>query len=979
MATAHAELRISEHLTDSKRVCATSSHRWLVWFAVIAALLFTSTLATAQSSSSYLTAIGVPTFSTSVPVESGRIDVANGNLHLEIPLGGAFPQRGGSKFQASLVYDSAVWQVCCYVRSWVPTNMFYQQNGWRLVTSADTGIPNNSWSAQMCWSDAYQENMATEDDYKNFTWTAPDGTIHSFPIHTSIGVTNIDPTECPAGTTVSSGDAFATDGSGYHMFVTSQTNARVYAPDGTLVYAASSYGFHAPNDTNGNYYSTDATYNSRLQHDDPVDTLGRQLLSFSSSGSNDTITVLDAQGGTQSYTVVWETINVNTNFGVYTQYFGTISVIQEIDLPDGTKYQFSYDSGTSAGHYGLLTSMILPTGGTISYSYTNFTDAMGMIYRWISGRTTSGTGITGGTWSYTPAVISSCSSACTQQVKVTTPSGDDSVYSFNLSGGAWATQVQRYTGSSSSGTLLATTAQSYNYGTCPANVNCVDSSTTAYVVTGTETTTLPIPGGTNLNSSKRTSWDSSHNGNVTTIEEWNFYTGSLPPTADRTTTFAYLTGSNYTSRNIVNRPTSITVTNGSSATISQTLNSYDGSSLTSRTGRTGHDDTNYGTGMNYRGNLTQVQRLVTGSTYLTSSMTYDMLGNVLTSSDPNGNQIAYDYTDNFFDDTGNGSAPTTDNPSTPTNAYLKTATYPTVNSIAMTNSFGYYWGTGQIAKSIDPNSNATISHYYEFLNRPTSTSFPDGGWTLATYNYNSSSMQTQVDSYTEITSTSMSSCTGCRHDQAVADALGRPIVQNLVNDPAGQTSVSTSYDSSGRTYYVTNPYRGFSDPTYGADTFTAYDGLGRSLQVVRANGDYAYTYYGSSVGSGGGATSRLCSSSTYGLGYPILSVDEAGKKHQTWTDGFGRTIEADEPDSSNSMTVGTCNAYDLNNNLTQVVEGSQTRNFAYDDLSRLTSAAMPESNGGTTYYYYTTSGGGLCSGDPTEVCRRTDASSVTTT
>jgi YD repeat-containing protein len=53
------------------------------------------------------------------------------------------------------------------------------------------------------------------------------------------------------------------------------------------------------------------------------------------------------------------------------------------------------------------------------------------------------------------------------------------------------------------------------------------------------------------------------------------------------------------------------------------------------------------------------------------------------------------------------------------------------------------------------------------------------------------------------------------------------------------------------------------------------------------------------------------------------------------------------------------------------------RTYNYDMLSRLTSAATPES--GTTYYYYTTSGGALCSGDPSAVCRRTDARGTTTT
>jgi RHS repeat-associated protein len=141
-----------------------------------------------------------------------------------------------------------------------------------------------------------------------------------------------------------------------------------------------------------------------------------------------------------------------------------------------------------------------------------------------------------------------------------------------------------------------------------------------------------------------------------------------------------------------------------------------------------------------------------------------------------------------------------------------------------------------------------------------------------------------------------------------------------------------------------------------------------------------YTYYGPDVSSHGGRSSQLCSG--YGVGYPVLIKDEAAKLRQTWTDGFGRLIEVDEPDpSTGSLTsgsyAGTCYSYDLNNNLSGVAQGSQTRSFSYDLLSRLTAATNPES--GTINYNYTTSGGSLCSGDMSAVCRRTDARSITTT
>jgi hypothetical protein len=78
----------------------------------------------------------------------------------------------------------------------------------------------------------------------------------------------------------------------------------------------------------------------------------------------------------------------------------------------------------------------------------------------------------------------------------------------------------------------------------------------------------------------------------------------------------------------------------------------------------------------------------------------------------------------------------------------------------------------------------------------------------------------------------------------------------------------------------------------------------------------AHTYYGAAVGPAGGQTNQQCSSSSYGFGYPILAIDQAGNKRQSWVDGFGRIIETDEPNASGTLANLTCFAYDLNNNLT---------------------------------------------------------------
>jgi RHS repeat-associated protein len=111
----------------------------------------------------------------------------------------------------------------------------------------------------------------------------------------------------------------------------------------------------------------------------------------------------------------------------------------------------------------------------------------------------------------------------------------------------------------------------------------------------------------------------------------------------------------------------------------------------------------------------------------------------------------------------------------------------------------------------------------------------------------------------------------------------------------------------------------------------------------------------------------------------------AGKARVVCADPLGRiTSVTEDPNGLNYQTTYT---YDALGDLLGVTQGSQlpctlgttavSRAFSYDLLGRLLSACTPES--GTTNFYYTTSGGALCSGDPSAVCRRTDARSITTT
>jgi RHS repeat-associated protein len=1017
----------------------------------------------------YLVASGTPTFVAPEPAELGFADVSNGNLHLEIAMG-SYPQRAGKQpLNVELVYDSdATWEEVCGDLGcswWSP----YQTTPiWRLSTQVGSEIAGiNCGSNGACPEYVYQDSL---------------GTSHYFPVQDN---------PCP-----NVAAAYASDSSG---FMIKPCQEEVYAPDGTLVWSGplSSTPNLAYRDTNGNYVTLGASVDS--------DTLGRTLPSTPATSYQ----LPNSQGSGSTYTVTTASIPVKTDFGQsgVSEFSGDLTVVQSVTLPDGTSYTFKYNCDSTTGnaacgspggqsaYYGMLTSMTMPTGGTVTYGYTTFSDSYGNKSEWLNWKTSDGT------WYYTPQVISTCSSTqvgCQQQVTVVEPTGNYLVYTFTLNNGAWPVQIQSYGGG---GTLLSTVTNTYDTSNaCPFS-GCYGA---AYIRLLTSQTTLPVPGGS-ISKQTQYTYDSPQTGNITKLAEWRYYPGSspsYPSNPDRATYTTYLS----TGTNDIDRPLSVAVANSNSATVSDTLYTYDSYSgcsggLQSVTGMTNHDDTNFGSGYTTRGNPTQIEQWVSGSTYLTTTYCYDSTGNVTETIDSADNVTTYGYTDNFYNDTGN--PPETYSAPNPTNAYLTSITEPIIG----TAHLGYYYGSGKQAVSTDQNSATTYSHFADPFNRPTETVLPIG-WSLQTY-----PSSTEYDVYNAVGDTSPStSCSSCRHVQNFLDSWGREAQQTLTNAPGLPINVSETYEANNLLQNESHAYTSTSDPNYVFEDYS-YDGLDRQIQTTHPDNSYSKMIYGALVGQAGGLTSQQGSTTTYGVGYPVLMVDEEGKQKQEWVDGFGRVIEVDEPSSGTAQSVGsvtisgtedsytyqkclhelaggdcteyenitvydsgtvsitvdsftesvtygeastdssiasalasafnsapsspvtasangsvvlltskasgsgtnyalsatsatsdrtyfsgpsfsttpsgstltsdqgfgsfsapqvTLYTYDADNDLTGVVQASETRSFSYDGLSRKTSETTPEA--GSISYSYTG-----CSGDPSNVCSETDARGITTT
>ena len=883
-------------------------------FSIAAALCLSSLVGGVARAQGYLNSIGQATFTAPEPADLGFVETANGNLHMEIPLG-TFPQRGsGQPIRLRMAYDSNIWYLNPNYGSpvWQPTNVPGPgagfNGGWRLIP----GDVIQMYSFLISGSHGCT--------YSNFSWTDARGSIHYFPITTS-GPASYGCTNVP------NGDALATDSTGYHMYVTGYTNPTVYAPDGTLliqdpIVQLGTGQFKGEVDSNGNYEVTDQLGGIS------IDMLGRNLLgSGSGCPGSKCYDLPNSQGTTSRYIVAYTYISANTHFGLSgvtecsTPYCTTIPVIQSISMPDGSIYSFKYDCDPNAGgsnntqicgsptgqtyYYATLVSMTLPTGGGTTYAYTTFTDAYGGKGRWLSSRISAGS-----LWSYTPQVITTCSPSqvgCQQKMTVQKPNGDTTVYTFTLNNGAWPTQVQQYQGFVSAANLLSNSVLAWDFSNSCVIQGCIGAG---YIRKLSETTTVPVPGGTSLTKKTAYSYDSPQKGNVSAVQEWKYYPGAsptFPSVPDRATYMTYYSAGN----NIINKPLSVTLCNnsgtdancpGGGSKVTQTMVTYDSygaNGLTSVTGVTNHDDVNFGSGNTARGNATSIQQWVSGSTYLTTQLQYDTTGQVLEVIDPKLNATIYSYADNFFNDNGSN-PPQPYTPPTPTNAYVTSETLPLIGR----ETIGYYFGKGKAAVLTDQNGAMTYSHYLDPLDRATQTNFPVG-WSQETY-----TSPTQSDTYIPVAGASPSSgCLSCRDNQINLDGWGRKVNEKLANAPGGAINVDTTYDINGRVQSVSHAYVSRSDPSYVFETFS-YDGLDRQIAVTHPDNQSAFEAYGSNVSNLAGVITQQSSVTTYGYGYPLASLDESGKQRQQWIDGVGHIIEVDEP----SINTGTAGAASVTGN-----------------------------------------------------------------
>jgi YD repeat-containing protein len=726
-------------------------------------------------------------------------------------------------------------------------------------------------------------------------------------------------------------------------------------------------------DANGNFIASGVGASGTV-----TDSLGRPLYSVTESTSvagrsfpyPTSITTYTNGSQEASYTLTWSnkqynftfpqptttnitTLDAGTPAEVYVSpRSGQVTVLSSITLAGSSwSYTFDYDS-----IYGTIKEITFPTGGHVRFVWKIRTigDVSPVAQSGMSSLAVSDVYVSNGSgedhWTYScPDLnISTGLMGCT----VTDPQRNSTAYT----GAPFATNQDGLTANASpafheilrqvtdaSKGLIRTVNTTYGetYG--------------AQALPSTVTTTLKdaVSGAGNQ---QQTKYIYDKYNNVIEKDESDFYPCSVgvcaPPAWLRKTLTEYYWKHfpDYEAAHIVDKPYTVTVEDGFGNPLSKTQYDYDQFALTGSKGIQNHDDDNYpATVQGLRGNKTTESRCIEFSAgncvkWATTKYRYDLTGQVASLTDPCFNSpcsdmdptlganhtTVYSYDDDYTDAS----------PAKPTNGFVTKVTRPQTGSTNHIDAYSYYFNSGDVSTHTGENGETTSYSYgSDVFNRigqvtlPATADGPSGTTSSGYTQYSYSDLPDAVS----VTQTSLLTANGPKKLTRVTnyDSLGR-VTNVTTTDPEGDIKVDTSYDSDGRIYSVSNPYRSVTDPTYGITVYNSYDALGRKNLQTNPDG-----------------TTR-----TWGYaGNVVTLIDENRNQWKQAMDGLGRPSYVLEPNGAvRTSSLQTNYSYDALGNLIAVTQcggacpsaSSVNRNFSYDGLSRLVQSFNPES-GWTCY------------------------------
>lgn len=940
-------------------------HKSTVLVILSALLLVTFTSLTTIAQDEPVSEVGTKPSGSNSGSAIDNVDLASGNLSVSIPLI-SYPQRGGRLRLAFRFYYQTGPQTIVERCNMDGETCSYTGSKSSQVSGID---PDNIFSLTGVLNDVI-DGEGYETDYPGESIALADGSVHQF-----VPTTTDARGQGPWRAADASGYLLTADGSGNPVVIDSNgtqfsgigstpKNHAEIPPPPTLI-----------KDTNGNEISYGQCTYQGTQVTGWTDTMNRCIpntLASDTPAAADPYpcpSVSGQPGATSSG--IWNLPGVNGGtysikecFITFTEQYSywdptgghgqggdeqeswLTTQMQSLVLPDGTAWTFQYDLTYGTG---VLQQITYPTGGSLSYTWTDFGESpaynacswqyyncLGSI---VSTRTLNANdGSPSGTWSYNYNYLNGSS-----PVTVTDAAGNDTDHFFGdysegngLSTYEYSTSYYQGTGGSRS--LLKTVNTTYssqnpfvdpnavypleNYGLCvvPSQITTTwadgeesevqysyDSASFYYPVYG-----YPSPGDDYAGSA--TPWSCTL-GKQTQRLDYDYGSGSPGAYLGTTlTSYQFQSDANYLNANLLD-PQAYVEVNGA-----MTSYSYDESNCASGT----------------CGNLTSIHRYINDSTTPTSNCNVSVSGgSVITYMTYNSDGTLASSVDNCGSSPSDASHMTTFAYASP--CYAGAGPTSVMNPLGQTTSYCYDGNTGLVTSTTDPNGQVVSTGYDSMLRVLSNTyprqQMPDGTWITPTASYTyPTANETQISQQIDDQGHSINST-------EFVDGLGRPTETELNSDPDGPTYTLTQYDSMGRKSVVYNPTRCstittncLNESTWG-DTSYSYDGLSRPQTITEQDGNMVTTNYSS---------------------FPCITVtDESGKARQACTDSLGRlTSVLEDPGGLNYSTSYT---YDAMNDLTGVTQsGSRQRTFVYDSLSRLISATNPES--GTASYSYDANG-----------------------
>jgi RHS repeat-associated protein len=365
------------------------------------------------------------------------------------------------------------------------------------------------------------------------------------------------------------------------------------------------------------------------------------------------------------------------------------------------------------------------------------------------------------------------------------------------------------------------------------------------------------------------------NGNLLSHVEYGegtYASGSFTDTGtdDRTTNYLYATGS---SNNVIGLPYSEITTDNSSAVIKETQYHYDGQSFGSVT----------------LGNVTDIYKLISGSTYSHEQKMYDIgMGLVTDYIDANNKTTLYNY-DTY-------------------------SLYPIEITDGNSNvtRFDYDYSSGKVTEKVDPSSNIWTT-IYDGLDRATEEIVPAPSSSQVTktrYIYDDVNIPNSV--------TQINYLDGSLSTESITyiDGLGRTI-QERSQGENDYSVIDTMYDDNGRIWKKSLPYfdSGSTNTTAttNPDLYTEniYDPLDRVVSSTNAVGttEYVYDQWKTTV------------------------TDANNHDKSFYKDAYNNLVQVDEDDGNG--IASTYYDWDMLGNLINITDAlGNVRNFTYDNLSR---------------------------------------------